>query len=123
MKIKNLFLVLSLIFYVWIQTSCKHDTIALDSMRKICYKSEIAPLLNSKCGTCHGAKSGGGEDVNVSSYSGVMQMVTKGNPSSSKLYQVITTNMPPSKETPLSQDQRTLVYAWILQGADTLGCQ
>lgn len=104
------------------QTSCKHGTIASDSMRKICYKSEIAPLLNSKCGTCHGGNKGEGDDVNVSSYSGVMQMVTKGKPASSQLYRVIKTNMPPSSEVALNQDQRSIVYAWILQGADTLGC-
>ncbi|MFA6924632.1 MAG: c-type cytochrome domain-containing protein [Bacteroidales bacterium] len=120
MKITKL--LLSLLLFVVFQTSCKHKAVDVNDIRKVCYKNEIAPILNSRCSMCHG-DSISEEEINLSTYDGVMKLVSKGKPLKSRIYKSIKKDMPPLPNTPLSEEQRSLIYAWILQGADTTNCK
>lgn len=74
---------------------------------------------------CHGASSEEGYDFR--SYAGIMSGVTPNDPNNSEVYKVITTKwgqlMPPKGSNPLNEEQRSLIYVWIMQGAtDTVTC-
>lgn len=96
--------------------------------------SDVIPDVNDKiivkgvlstvkeyCGisTCHG----GPIDPKLATYSDLMKLVTPGNPESSKLWDLVTTNnlnktMPPVNAThELSVTDKTILYNWIKNGA------
>jgi uncharacterized membrane protein len=108
-------------------TGCKHDPDGFDSVPLICFDNQIKPIFDAKCNMsgCHG---GNGEGYNFTSYHGIMSGVTPGDPNKSSVYTVTAatwlTIMPPKGNTPLSEEQRTLLYMWIKQGAtDTVTCK
>jgi hypothetical protein len=122
------FLFFSIVFFI----SCKHDPIQPDvPQEKICFQDKILPILQSNCAFsgCHDAASAQ-DDVDLSSYNAIMSsdVVKPGRPSDSKLYKVLIKSpnddkfMPPPPRTPLTPDQKALIYGWIAQGAKNEPC-
>lgn len=100
---------------------CNPDSVYFDN--------EILPILTSNCTMCHNSNSGGEENFDLRSWTGVMNsgIVRPGKPSSSKFYKVITAPggedlMPRAPYSRLSQAQVDLIYKWIAQGAKYLTC-
>lgn len=99
----------------------------LSSGNKIDYNTEIKPLLNKKCITCHGGvKRQGGfsllfrTDALAVNKSG-MPAIIPGDPSHSEMIRRLTLKDPeermPYKHPPLSDDEIALLKKWIKQGA------
>jgi len=75
---------------------------------------------------CHDATTHK-EGIVLNNYSGIMKIVSPGNASGSKLYQVInTTNqgdiMPPPPHQPFSTSAKASIQKWINQGAKNNQC-
>jgi hypothetical protein len=87
------------------------------------YNSQIQPIFNNNCTSCHmyGNASGGST---LTSYSGVMTnsnsgaSVVPGDHANSLLWQRVNNgSMPPQNNPDLSADQINLIAQWINQGA------
>src|SRR5438046_2424262 len=97
------------------------------SSSDVSFSKEIAPILVTKCMICHNAeKSKGG--YRMESFETFMKggdskekPIVPGEPSRSKLYQLITAKDPddrmPQKDEPLPAEQIALIEKWIKQGA------
>lgn len=81
----------------------------------------VQTIVHEYCGTsnCHG----GSIKPKFDTYAQIMQFVTPGNPSTSKLWEYITTNdfdkaMPPvASNHELGTSDKGIIYNWILNGA------
>lgn len=127
MKFKRLGFVFSMVgltilplFFLF--DSCKHEGIPADQFPEVCFQSEILPIFQNSCATCHGGtRSEAGLDF--SNYAGIMKAITPGDANKSKAYQAITSTfqlMPPDNALPA--DKRTLIRLWIEQGAKETTC-
>lgn len=122
-------------------SSCKHEipfsqndtpvtggtqTCSIDT---VYFQNKVLPLINSSCAMsgCHDAitqKDG----VNLSSYAAIISTggVRAGNPAGSKLYTVLNKSgsdrMPPPPAAGFTQEQKDIIYNWILQGAKNNAC-
>ncbi len=101
-------------------STCSTDTVY--------FTNTILPLITSSCAQsgCHDPVRHE-ENLVLNSYSGIMQIVRAGNPSQSKLYQVITTTnpgdiMPRPPNPPLSPTAVAAIQKWIAQGAKNNQC-
>lgn len=87
----------------------------------ISYASQIAPLLQNKCGRCHTNNPKGGfsvasyADIRKGSESGVVFYPGKGQ--GSRLIELIESGEMPKGGAKLNQDEIALVTQWIDQGA------
>lgn len=100
--------------------SCSADTVY--------FNNTILPLISSGCAMsgCHDAITHK-EGLVLNSYAGIMKIVSAGNASGSKLYQVInTTNpgdiMPPPPHLPFGTAEKASIQKWINQGAKNNQC-
>ena len=95
--------------------------------REIDYSTEIKPILNKNCITCHGGvkKSGGfsvlfEEEAIAITESGHAAIIP-GDPNGSELIKRLTSTDPelrmPYEKEPLSKDEIELLKTWIKQGA------
>jgi hypothetical protein len=127
-----LFASLLLLFLVsletWVNNSCKHEAIGLDTIHNVCFDKEILPIFTASCALsgCHDSSTSR-IGFNFSSYPGIRAKVTPGSPEKSNIYKAITdiwsnSFMPPSPAKPLSQEQRSVIYVWIKQGALNYKC-
>ena len=100
-------------------TGCSADTVY--------FGNTVSPLITSNCAMsgCHDAithRSG----YNLTTYSGIRNIVTPGNAQGSKLISVVTRtgeeHMPPSPYASLTSNQVGLLRTWINQGAKNNGC-
>jgi hypothetical protein len=113
MKIKFLpFYLLSTILINFI--SCTHDPV-IPATPEISFDQQIKPIFVNNCARCHD-----GGELDLETYDDIRARVTPGNARTSDLYKVVTklwgpSAMPP--DGPLSDQQITLIYAWIMQGA------
>jgi mono/diheme cytochrome c family protein len=98
---------------------------------KIYFQQQVLPILISNCAmsNCHDDASHK-EGVILTSYEKVMNTggVSPGRPADSELYErIIDTDpddrMPRPPMSPLTQQQKQLIYQWIMQGAQNLSCQ
>lgn len=87
---------------------------------EIDYMSQIQPILNQNCISCHGASGG----LNLNSYNTLMNggnsgdVVIPSNPSSSIFWQRINNgSMPPGNNPNLSSNQINMIAQWIDEGA------
>jgi Planctomycete cytochrome C len=94
-----------------------------DYVARSCFTRDILPVLISNCATtgCHDAATHK-EGYNLTSYTSAMSAVSPGNPSSSRLYQAITTTsgenkMPPSTKPQLTTAEIDSIFNWISYGA------
>src|SRR5690606_26601516 len=95
--------------------------------RQIDYSTEIKPILNKNCITCHGGvkKSGGfsvlfEEEAFAINESGHAAIIP-GDPNGSELIKRLTASDPelrmPYEKEPLSKEEIDLLKTWIKQGA------
>ncbi|MEN9686644.1 MAG: hypothetical protein RLZZ28_2430 [Bacteroidota bacterium] len=94
--------------------TCSADTVY--------FANYIQPLMNANCAMsgCHDAVTHA-EGINLSTYTGIMRIVSPGKAGSSKLYAVIkstgSNRMPPPPKPAFTADQLAKVQTWINQGA------
>ena len=95
---------------------------------RACFTRDILPVLVSRCATasCHDAVSHK-EGYIFESYTTTMKAVKPGNPSGSKLYEVIKLTsgeekMPPSGSSQLSSVEIDSIFKWISYGALNENC-
>lgn len=94
---------------------------------KVYFQRDVFPIINSNCAKsgCHDAQSRQ-EGIDLSTYAGVLSIVSKGKPSSSKLMEVLDAGgeerMPPPPSAPLTSDQRNVLSRWISDGALNSSC-
>ena len=99
--------------------SCIHNP-DLTNVRNVSFKTEVLPVFQTNCAMCHGNSGKSDGDKNYTTYDGIMKDITAGNANKSSIYSAITSSisrMPPSSHNALNQDQRSLIYVWIEQGA------
>ena len=107
--------------------SCKHKAQNISNLRTVCFQTEILPIFQSNCAIsgCHN-NSESNHELNLNDYNGIIKNISPGNPGKSELYNSITSKwvelMPPPPYSPLSEIQRSLIYVWILQGANNTIC-
>ena len=98
---------------------------------KIYFLQQVLPILISNCAmsNCHDNASHQ-EGVILNSYEQIMSTagVRPGRPENSELYERITDTdpddqMPRPPMNPLTQQQKQVIYQWIIQGAQNLSCQ
>ena len=87
----------------------------------VSYSQEISPIISSNC-ALSGCHDGNSHEFALLSYSDLMHYVTPADAHGSQLYEVIRLYsgeraMPPSPNTPLTDQQIASIYVWILQGA------
>ncbi|TAL40819.1 MAG: hypothetical protein EPN92_13970 [Chitinophagaceae bacterium] len=125
--------------------SCKHEILGPASSRggggstpvgntgdpcdinKIYFQQQALPILVSNCAKsgCHDVASRK-EGIILTTYDYTMSTggIRPGNPGGTEIYKEIANgNMPPAGNTPLTQQQKDLIYNWIQQGAQNLICQ
>ena len=120
------------------QYSCKHEipvsptgNYPIDTITTgVCFQSDILPLFQSNCAKsgCHDAATRT-EGYQLNSYASIISRgINPGNAGSSKIYEVINDNdpgkvMPPPPNQPLTAAQKSLIAAWITEGArNTINC-
>ena len=106
-----------------ISTGCSPDTAY--------FQQQVLPIFVSNCSSagCHDAASHQ-EGIVLTDYNSIMKSgnILPGQPARSKSWKKIAeTNwndrMPPPPYNPISQQQKDLIYKWIMQGAKNNGCQ
>ena len=102
----------------------KKQVIVTCSPDTVYFTNVILPLIASNCGTtgCHNSVSRV-EGLDLTSYSGIMAIVSPNSPNGSKLYTHITgikKIMPPSGKLP--QTDIDSITKWINQGAKNNSC-
>jgi hypothetical protein len=92
------------------------------------YALRVAPLLETRCAGCHGARMEKAQ-LRLDSFGAVMRggrhgaVIQPGNIKNSELFTRISLPssddkaMPPSGKTPLTADEVTVIRLWIAQGA------
>jgi mono/diheme cytochrome c family protein len=113
---RSIFLILTILVFA-----------TLPVMGQVDYQTEIQPIFNSNCTSCHGGLNG----VTLSSYQSVMnsngtnygQIVVPGDPGGSPLVQKLSPNPPIGDRMPqggpfLSNEQINLISTWINEGAN-----
>ena len=124
------------IIRLWIQqgarnTSCPDSIPPDDSVYvnpRACFGRDIFPFIQSNCATsgCHDDITAE-EGYSFTSYQGILEAVSPGNPGNSKLYESITSNetedkMPPPPRDPLPGAVIDSIYSWISYGAPDEDC-
>jgi hypothetical protein len=94
----------------------------------VCFERDILPVFQSSCATtgCHDPISRL-EGYDFSTYAGILEEITPGDPGASKIYEKITEDepqdiMPPPPYDPLAQAEIDSIYRWILLGAKDEYC-
>ena len=98
-----------------------YDTIVDNyySTSSIDYSTQIQPIFNSRCTSCHGGAGG----LNLSSYDNVMNGGNSGDIvipydyASSLLWQYVNSGFMPPGDNDLTQTQVNLIAQWIDEGA------
>ncbi|MFN5794603.1 MAG: hypothetical protein ACK455_07385 [Bacteroidota bacterium] len=126
-------LILTVIAYVVIFSSCKHEPVNPNSNPSnsgVCntdtayFQNDVLPLFVSSCAKsgCHDAITQE-KGYNLTNYNSIMSSgeIKAGKPNSGDIMEEINSgSMPPS--SPLSADQKALLSKWISQGAKNNGC-
>jgi len=92
------------------------------------FAQRILPLITSNCAWCHDGKSHGEEEnlFHLDSYETIIQYVNTSNPSSSKLYQVLSASgedvMPPPPNPTVNNADKQMLLTWITEGAMNNSC-
>lgn len=83
------------------------------------FTTDIQPILNQNCISCHGGIAGmwltDYEHVMVGSINGAQ--VIPGDPDGSPLYHYVATGLMPPNADPLTPEQIALIREWIAEGA------
>jgi|JI8StandDraft_1071087.scaffolds.fasta_scaffold162189_2 uncharacterized membrane protein len=90
-----------------------------------CYNDKVKNLLNSNCtgAGCHNTKDHK-EDLDFTTYEGVLKAVNPGNAQQSELYRSVTSKgderMPPTYS--LTEEEKNMLKNWINNGAKNNSC-
>ncbi len=86
------------------------------------FETDVQPILQAKCLSCHGAKQKG--DLDMRTLAGLLKggesgpAITPGKTDKSLLFKKVYEGlMPPAKKDPLTQDQIATIKRWIESGA------
>lgn len=87
-------------------------------MEEVSFRAFIAPVLTSKCVSCHSGENPP-HGILLDSYNEVVKYVVAGNAEESELYEVISGPSPqmPKGQPPLPEQTVRLIRDWINQGA------
>jgi hypothetical protein len=121
--------------WLWIQQGAAETTCGADGtvtgVIYTCFTRDILPVISNSCAIsgCHNASSAK-EGVVTTSYQTLMNsnIIKSGNPSGSKLYQVMTAAagsenvMPPKPYSPLNKAVTDSISKWIQRGAKNEVC-
>ena len=95
---------------------------------KVYFERDVKPLLGSNCAMsgCHDAATQQ-DGVDLSSFEGVREQVKPGDPEDSDIIEMINESdpderMPPPPRPALTNEQKMILWNWILQGADNAVC-
>ena len=109
------------------ETTCVNDTTGTPGTKSgttwACYDRDIEPIFANSCAVskCHDAASHE-EGINLSSYAKALSHISPGNPTSSKIYNAITSSlnsenfMPQKPYSALSKAAIDTIYSWIKRG-------
>lgn len=87
----------------------------VDLTTPVSYKTEIYPIFNSNCKSCHNSGSLNFTNITTTWTSiNTAHYLTSGNPESSLIYTKLTSSPHNSR---CSLEDRNKIYAWIQQGA------
>ena len=115
---RQIFVAVIIAFSATAFVSCEKyawDPPKIDLTTPVSFKSEVFPIFNSNCYSCH--KSG---NLNFTSVTTTWtsinkaQYLTPGNPEVSLIYTKLTSG---SHESRCSIEDRNKIYSWIKQGA------
>ena len=100
---------------VFLPLACRHDPV-IPATPAISFSEQVQPIFVSNCATagCHDGRA----KFALGTYAEIMSRVKAGDAHGSEVYKAITKlsgGMPP--DGPLSDEQLTLIYTWIMQGA------
>lgn len=88
----------------------------------VSFANNIAPLLKSRCGSCHGGNQSK-EGLNMLTYASLMSgsdngpVIAAGDANNSLLIQLVSDGTMPKRGPKLTPDQVQLITDWINQGA------
>ena len=88
----------------------------------VSYANDIAPLLQSRCGSCHGGNQTQA-DLNLLSYAALMSgsengpVIIPGDATKSLLVDLVASQKMPKRGPKLTPDQVQLITDWVNQGA------
>jgi hypothetical protein len=124
MKLIKIFALAGLALGGIMLASCEHESEQVHGTTKVCFPSEVLPIIVSNC-NMSGCHTGGGELPALSTYNDILRLVVPGQPSKSKLHDVLTANQisekfMPAGADPLPKKYMDLISLWILQGAKDL---
>lgn len=136
-------LIITIMGYLLSFQSCTHESLADGSdipnsgsntllnipcsPDSVYFLNTIKPLINSSCATsgCHDAISKK-DGINLTTYSGILNILKPGNASDSKLIEIILRideeRMPPPPRPAMTADQIELLRKWINQSAKNNSC-
>ena len=90
------------------------------------FKQQIAPILQSKCVSCHNVQKAK-DEVMLDNYENLIKTIEvkyKNGVLKNKLESVIKSDfMPPEEHEKLSITEKKLVYKWIKQGMKNTSCE
>lgn len=116
------------LFTLLIFVTCRKENVETLTM-PVCFDTDILPIFVSNCALagCHDAATQE-EEYQLDNYEGIMKGIVKKHPIRSEIYNVICLSggeraMPPSPRSPLTDEQKNKIRAWISQGAqNTSNC-
>jgi mono/diheme cytochrome c family protein len=82
------------------------------------YATDIQPIFNASCSSCHGSRASGG--VQLNSFENLMasNVITAGDSAGSVLWQEVDSGSMPKAGGKLSAEQIQLIADWINAGAN-----
>lgn len=101
--------VLSGCFYRWKDPSYSSAATATPH-----FSSINSLIIQPKCLPCH---DGSANEINFSTYSGVLEKISPNAPDSSDLYKQVSSGSMPEDLPMLSDDEILAIYQWIQNGA------
>lgn len=126
MKIQNFQLklaaTLAVFAFLAIGSSCTHPAENVESLPGLSFQNDVLPIFQTNCAMsgCHSGNNPA-DEYSCTDYASIMKKISPNSLSKSEAYQAIIDTwfepMPPSPRKMLSQEQRTLIAVWILQGA------
>jgi hypothetical protein len=114
-------IVASLLAVLLLHYSCRHKPIVPE--KPVSFSRDILSIIGGNCSQqgCHGSSNA---EFPLLSYDQMMKddRIVPNDPYNSKIYLAITSSfgenvMPPPPQQPLTTEQISIIYTWIIQGA------
>ena len=108
-------------------SSCTHPVDGLANLDTVCFDTQVQPIIQINCAKsgCHDGTKKGARHT-FTEYDSLMKYVVPGDPKNSRIYSAVTSVwsnlMPPPPAQPLTEEDRSILYIWIAQGAKNNSC-